>query len=278
MKEQTTNEAQAIAALAVASAEVKFVAGNPFAVVPEGYSAQNLEGYLLSPNRKRGTFVINDAASFVAFVKKHATDSTTVYRSVNPPKFEAVFNDHGEKNAAAGWGDFLAQYACPLSVEWQTWTAADKKQMSQEGFAQFIEDNLPDIVDPTAAHMLEISRTLQAKKKVNFASGIRLSNGENQLTYEEKVEGSAGAKGQLKVPEIFTIGIAVFEGGPKYAVKARLRYRIADGGQLTMWFDLERPHKIIEDAVGELTKDIEAKTGLPTVNGRRERPGRPSPF
>lgn len=115
--------------------------------------------------------------------------------------------------------------------------------------------------------MLEISRSLEAKKKVNFASGLRLSNGQNELTYDEQISGTA-AKGKLNVPELFTIGIPVLEGGIKYAVEARLRYRIADGGRLTMWFELVRPHKIVEDAVLAVWKEIEDKTGLMIFNGK----------
>lgn len=271
MEEVNTTEAAHVAALAAVAFDVKIAddTAKPFIVVPDGYRVEDLEDHLQQPIRKRGTVNVRDVDSFIAVVKAQATDATTLYRTVEPPKFVAVFNDHGKVDGTGpGWGDHLAVYACPLSPEWRAWKGADKRQMSQADFAQFIEDNLPDVVDPTAGEMLEVSRTLQAKKKVNFASGIRLSNGETQFTYEEKVDGTAG-KGQIRVPEVFTIGVPVFEGGPRYAVKARLRYRISDQGALTMWFDLERPHKIVEDAVGELRKTIEAGTGLPTINGER---------
>lgn len=165
----------------------------------------------------------------------------------------------------AGWRDHTAFYECPLSAEWKAWSKANKNLFEQAEFAQFIEDNLPDIVEPSGADMLEISRTLEAKKKINFASGIRLSNGQQELTYEEQVAGTA-SKGKLQIPEVFKIGIPVLEGGPRYSVQARLRYRI-DGGALVMWFDLLRPHKIIEDAVLAVWKDIEAGTGTAILNG-----------
>ena len=114
--------------------------------------------------------------------------------------------------------------------------------------------------------MLEISRTLEAKKKVNFASAIRLDNGQNQFTYEEEISGTA-QKGQLQIPEEFTIGIPVLEGGASYAVDARLRYRIAEGGKLTMWFELIRAHKVVENAAAEVWSQIEAETGLKVFNG-----------
>ncbi|MCM2331492.1 MAG: YfdQ family protein [Pseudomonas sagittaria] len=238
----------------------------PYAVIPEGFRVEDLEDTLANPTRKRAKVTLAQTKGFIDYFKKHQVGHgvSTIYGTTEPPRFVAVFNDHG--TTAAGWRDHVAYYNCPLAVEWETWTKANKRPMAQTDFAQFIEDNLPDIVDPTAAEMLEISRTLEAKKKVNFASGLRLSNGEVQFTYEESVEGTA-AKGQLRVPEVFAIGIPAFHGGPKYRIEARLRYRIADGGVLSMWFDLVRPHKVLEDAALEVWEEIEAETSETIFQG-----------
>jgi uncharacterized protein YfdQ (DUF2303 family) len=147
-----------------------------------------------------------------------------------------------------------------------TMSGANGKQMSQADFARFIEDNAPDCVAPSAADMIEIARSLEAKKAVNFSSAVRLDNGQSQLTYEETIQGTA-AKGRLVVPELFDIGSPVFEGDGRYAVTARLRYRIAEGGKLSLWYDLVRPHKIIEDAVKELRLVIESRTELTAFAG-----------
>lgn len=235
----------------------------PYLILNAGQKVHDLEGLLPTPTRRRGTVALNDAASFCAFVDLHKNANTRLYGLMNPPRFTAVFNDHG---AEPGWRDHMATYACPLSVEWKTWTGKNKTQMSQVDFAQFIEDNAPDCVVPSAADMLEIARSLEAKKKVNFASAIRLDNGQHQFTYEEEVNGTA-AKGRLQIPEVFTIGIAVMEGGDRYSVEARLRYRIGDGGKLTMWFDLLRSHKVLEDAANTVWRLIEAQTGLRIFNG-----------
>lgn len=255
----TKTDMQAVLDAGTALAEVKVFDGSPFVIVPEGHEIKDLSKGLLKPARKSGCAKLADAASFIDYVSAERTDHTRLYGTVNPPQVQAVFNDHG---GDAGWRDYRALYSFPLSVEWQTWKGADGKKMTQEEFAYFIEANTPDMVSPPAADMLEISQTLQAKKKVNFASGLRLDNGQNQLTYEEEVSGSAGAKGHLKIPELFTIGIPVFEGGERYGVEARLRYRIQEGGKLSMWFELVRPHKIIEDAVNQTLAAIEA--GLDT--------------
>jgi uncharacterized protein YfdQ (DUF2303 family) len=242
--------------------QILHTVGAPHVIVPEGYSLHDLEKTQPAPRRSTGTVVLKDVASFVLFFNEQKGNFTPrIYGSVNPPKFTAVFND--DASHAAGWGDYKAQYSCPYSIEWQTWQSKNKQPMNQADFAQFIEDNLPDILD--GATLLEVSRSLEAKKKVNFASAIRLSDGQNQFTYEEQVEGTAN-KGQLKIPETFDLGIPVFEGGPLYKVSARLRYRITEG-KLGLWYDLERPHKILEDAVKQVWADISTGTTVTIFNG-----------
>lgn len=253
-----------VARLAVAgSTPQRADTGAQFVVVPDAYRVQDLEHLLDAPMRKKGMFSMLDADSFCRFIAANLTPDTRLYGNRLAPSFRAVFNDHG---TGPGWRDFGANYACPLSVEWKLWTGANKRQMNQETFAQFIEDNAPDCVSPDSATMIEISRTLVAKKKVSFASSVRLDSGQHALTYEEEISGTAG-KGKIQIPETFQIGISVLEGGPRYAVYARLRYRIGDKGALSLWYDLDRPHKVLEDAAAEVWRDIAETTGLPIFNG-----------
>ena len=257
-------EAYAIAKLGVAISTPKNIDGTPYVVVPKGFEVQRLDNFLVAPTRKTGTTTLRDVASFKQFVIQEGNESSRIYGTYNPPGFVAVFNDHMPKGLA-GWRDHKAVFSCPLSPEWKTWSGSSKKHMSQADFAAFIEDNLPDIAQPPAADMLDISRTLEAKKTVNFASGVRLSNGQNEITYEEEISGTAG-KGRLTIPEVFTIGIPVLENGARYAVDARLRYRIGEG-KMVMWYELVRPHKIMEDAIKEVWTDIQNTTGLTVFNG-----------
>lgn len=237
-------------------------AHKPYIVTTDDDGEENirsLEHLLSHPTRKTGERHFADAASFASYFKTHKTAQTELFGTLEKGKFLAVFD--GDSKDLAGWAEHTAAYACPKSREWNIWLRANKESMRQEQFAQFIEDNLPDIIEPTGADMLEISRSLEAKKKVNFKSGIRLSNGELELAYEETIEGTS-AKGKLKIPESFFIAIPVLTGGEPYRLEARLRYRISDGAQLTMWYDLVRPHKSFEDAVQAAWLQIQNDTGV----------------
>lgn len=235
-------------------------ANEPYIVIKGEDGAErieSLEHLLANPTRKKGTINFADAASFTTYIAKHKTESTELFGTLSHGSFTAVIDHHS--TTTAGWGQHEAKYNCPQSREWQVWTQDNKAQMKQEQFAQFIEDNLLDIIEPASADMLEISRSLEAKKKVNFKSGIRLSNGEQQIAYEESIEGST-SKNNLTIPESFFIAIPVLTGGEPYRIEARLRYRISDSAQLTMWYDLVRPHKSFEDAVQAAWEQVETAT------------------
>ena len=131
--------------------------------------------------------------------------------------------------------------------------------MTQEAFAIFIEDHLPDIVDPPAAEMAEIARGLSVNINVKFAKAIRLDNGETQLMYVEEIGGSSGAKGQLKIPQVIKLGLPLFKGGDTYAVEARFRYRIKDG-TLSMWYELVRIDRLIADAIEGMAMAVKEHT------------------
>ena len=255
-----------IAGLAMMAQEVKCIdeVGRPFVVVPEGHVIKDLEHTLLQPTRITANITMRDAASFIGYVKRHAEDGSSIYGQLGmQPKFVAIIDDNEPTDPR--WRQHTVSYSCPLSREWATWIGANKKPRSQAEFAQFIEDNLLDIIEPASADILLISRTLEAKKAVNFASAVRLDNGEVQFTYNEEIQGTAG-KGQMKVPETFVIAIPVFEGDALYKITGRLRYRIKDG-DLTMWYDLEREHKTIEAAAKAVWAAIEEATGKTIYNG-----------
>lgn len=231
----------------------------PLALVPDGVSLENLEKHLPFPTRTRQHLKALDAASFIAYVTRFASESTSVF--CNGPEgrtFRAVLDYHQPDMPA--WGDHLVTYCCPLTVEWGRWKEFDRKRLPQAEFAEFIEDNVKDIVDngpgtPSAADMLEISRTLEAKKNIAFRQGVRLDNGQVQLTYNEQIDGRAGETGQLNIPEQFFIGIKPFLGGDAFLVAARFRYRITEG-RLQMWYELVRPDKVLEEAYAAVRQQI----------------------
>jgi len=234
-----------------------------FVVVPEGYNLQTMEHLYPAPWRKRGLVTLHDAKSFGRYLNEQG-GAISIFGVRSKGAFVAILDSN--TMAGPGWQEHRAAFTASYTPEWNRWLNGNGKRMSQVDFASFIEDNLPDVTDPVGAEMLEMCRLLEAKKKVEFISGVRLSNGENELSYEETISGTAG-KGKFPVPETFTIAIPPFEGSDRFKMSARLRYRIGDDKKLVMWFDLDRPHKIVEAAVADIWTEIESITSIQIFNG-----------
>ncbi|MGZ9668026.1 YfdQ family protein [Pseudomonas sp. GNP014] len=225
----------------------------PFALVPDGTQIKDLEGLLAAPSRIRQAVKVLDADTFIAYINRYATPASVVFCDGPEGRtFKGVLDYHQPEKPS--WGQHVAIYQCPISIEWGRWKTSDRKKMDQATFAEFFEDNIRDITAPegipnapSAADMLEISRTLEAKKNISFRQGTRLDNGQVQLTYNEQIDGQAGETGQLKIPEQFYIGVKPFLGGDAFCVPVRFRYRIQES-RLVMWFELVRPDKVLEEA------------------------------
>ena len=205
------------------------------------------------PDRKAGTYKVTDAASFVSYLSKHGMPHTELWANVDSGTVRAVINAHDI--VMAGVGDHTATLQLTTTDDWKDWTARDGDLSGQAAFAEFIEDHLPNFVSPTAADMLELAQTFQATTKVDFASSHRLKSGGTSLVYQEASETKAGAKGQLAVPDTFTIALIPFEGGPAYKVEARFRYRI-NGGQLALGYRLTRAKEVRKGAFDEVVDRI----------------------
>ncbi len=230
------------------------VGGIPTFIVPNNMKVEALDRLIQEtrerPARLDQTVTLLSAESFVEYFNRYATESSTIFVDIESGQFIAVFDYH-ESPGLPAWKKHRAVYSCPQTKEWNSWSHFDNQKMEQEEFALFIEDNLNEIIEPNGAQMLEIAASLKAKTNVDFKSSIRLDNGQTQFVYSEKVDGQAGATGQLEIPEKIKLAIKPFQQGAPYELEARFRYRITQGG-LRMWYTLIRPHLIHQDAVNDV--------------------------
>ncbi len=261
MSEKTGIEAAIEAGKIIGAQELVVVEGTPFLIVPDNFKLERMEQYMATPRRIKQTVMVNTAEGFSEYYNRFATDSSCIFADIEKARFVGIIDYHSV--ASPGWGDHQVVLSCRRTDEWSAWVDHSGAQMSQVEFARFIEDNLEEIRSPSGAEMLEIAMTLQAKTKVNWESGIRLSDGQVQFGYAEEINGTAGAMGQLKIPEKLKLGIRVFEGDRAgYEMEARFRYR-TEKGRLTMWYDLVRYHKVYRSAVRDVAMAIaKDKAGL----------------
>ncbi|KMS79077.1 hypothetical protein ACH49_13545 [Streptomyces leeuwenhoekii] len=264
-----TDDAQTIVNTALAAAPpAELTPGKVYAfVLPGGgFHKVDLTGddYRATPTRKAGTTTVRDAQSFLAYWDKHHDDASEVYADNDRLTVTAVLDAHQADGAR--WAGHRLHLALRETEAWKQWMRFNGELMSQEDFAEFLEDHLPELLEPSAADMLEIAQSFQAAQKVDFQSATRLSSGQRQFQYVETATTKAGQKGQLTVPETFVVGLVPFEGSDGYRLTARLRYRIGQQG-LRLGYKLERPDEIRKTAFADVVKAIGEQIDVPVMNG-----------
>lgn len=244
----------------------EWIEGLPYAAIRGDLKLVKMEDFLPSPVRRRAKAVFTDAASFCSYIEDFRGDSILVTADRAQGQLVARLDYHGRGiDGPASWNTHEATLKLQHSPEWLTWTKKDRQQQSQVEFAEFLEQNLPDIEEPDGAVFIEAALDLEAKRTVNFKRAHNLTNGLTQFFYEEAEDGKG--KGEVKLPREFTLAISPYEHTDPVLVKARLRYRISDEGKLTFTYVLDRPHKAIETAFAEVITYIAGATGIRPLLG-----------
>jgi uncharacterized protein YfdQ (DUF2303 family) len=267
--------------------------------VPTGRKLESakayLDQYLPAPERKTGTARLDELDDFIAHVNRTKDPQTVIFanKTRTSPSLLAVYdyNDAFDVGGAARWGQHRARHPFPVSDEWKSWVALDKKPMSQVDFAEFLEDRILDVAEPPLASprtleilgkmgdvalanprkLLELSRGLTVHVASKLQNQVRLSSGEVSLIWQTEHQDEAGSK--LSVPEAFLILVPLFQGGQLYPIIVRLKYK-AGRGEVTWSYSLYRVEEMFELAIQTALERVKAETGLLVLAGIPEKMGR----
>lgn len=119
--------------------------------------------------------------------------------------------------------------------------------------------------------MLEIAQSIEATSSGQFESKQRLQDGQVALRYSQQVEARAGTKGDLTIPETFTVALRCYEGIDPVDITARLRYRIREG-QLAIGYRLERLDDVKDKAFADVVDAVEQRLGRQLLRGAAPAP------
>lgn len=160
-----------------------------------------------------------------------------------------------------------ATLALRKSREWDEWTGIDGKLLPQVDFAEFIDSHLSTIAQPDGALLLDICQTLEAHKTAQFKQQNILANGQRQFRWEEQVEATAGAKGDLTIPGELQLVLRPFQGAAGVPVTARFRYRINEG-VLKIGVKLVEPDVVLEQAFDLVVTQVQDLVPVHVNHGR----------
>lgn len=234
----------------------------------------DLEKYLPHPRRTEAKARFSTVASFLEYVKRHATDGTVAWCTFNPQTFDldftAVFDEHTKDKA--GWRAHRALFAPDFSTEWKAWKGKDRQSFAQVAFAEWIQEHDDDIATanglPTSLQMLDMATNFVMNEERQLKSAVRLQSGGARLTYI--ADPDAGTVESMQMFERFGLGIPVFHGGPAWSIGARLKYR-NNAGKLSFTYELIRADRVHDHAAKELIEQVRAGLeAVPLLMGKVE--------
>jgi uncharacterized protein YfdQ (DUF2303 family) len=230
--------------------------------LPDDVRLVDLECLLNSPTRIRHAATLTDVESFNRYLKRHGENGTIVYyppvtqASASTVIARAAVDAHGGGNP--DWAEHTAELVLKASPEYLAWTGKNGSWMDQVGFAEWLEDNLCDVVTPPAASLLSLVKNLKIIRNVAFRSAVSLESGEVQMEYVEKDEqaGKIKGAGQVRIPDRIIIKIPVFLGDDPICISASFRYRLNEGA-VTFAYKLQGLDRLVLERCRALVSVID---------------------
>lgn len=240
-----------------------------FAFVPDSYGLKDISDPLRLPSRVRQVVTIDDRNSMTAFVNRFSGAATVLIADFNSLTISGAIDFHSDNKTgvAPGACDFRADFKLLPSEEFLRWDAMEGKLHPQAEFAEFLDENAVDIVDPDPATMVEISRELEATIGAQFKSAVAPESGDRAFKYETETH----VKGDIVVPKRFTLDIPLYNGEEPKNLDARFRFRATPDGLLLgfVWHRVEYQRRSFFNSIAT---QIAEDTGCPVFAGRTSGP------
>ena len=227
-----------------------------------------------------------DQASFEEYVQTFARLGVSrCYANPEALAVTAVLDDHRTFPADSDgeplgdewtpdWCEHRATLALVPDPDWQRWADHDGERMTQEAFAEFIEEvshtirRKPDDGDdvPDEAAMLRVARQLHVTESQSVRGNVRYDGPTVSLDYHAEATASV-EDASVQVPTQFRIQVSPFEGAPAYWLDVRFRFRLADG-RARIWYAIIGKDRFLRQAFSDLAADLKKNLGLPVLLGR----------
>lgn len=253
---ETNIQTEALSGLLKAPFELP-VASVPGLVLPPGWTYESHPELLPAPQRTKRHVIAHEVGGMISYVKRFKSGQTALYCTKDTePSVLARLDDH--QPGTPSHVEHAVTFGCPVTEEWSRWDGFNRKPKNQTDFAEFIEDNLRDIVRPSGAELLTAVTNFNDSRKVEFKSAQRLSDGRINFSVSD-----TSGEGNLTFPQTMDIAVPIFMGMEvRYTIACRVKYRIVNA-QLSIWIEMDRPDLAKKLAYAELLKRIEDETALP---------------
>ena len=259
-----TDSAAGFIAGAASVVQIRELAGHPFLFNPLADSLHDMEKFLPKPLRQKETRSVATLDAFNEYVKRFKTEESSIYVTGSNGRYTITAElDHAGAATGPVWTDRTASFSLTPSEDLERWLASNKKSLTQEDFANLLEERARNIVNPAAADILEMANTLHVTRNLSVKAVRRGSMAKNAILFNQDQSLKAGQDGEIELPTSFDIAVepfARYREGTK--IKALLRPRIVDD-QPRFTYELQQVEESIEIVLDAILGAIRTQTGLP---------------
>jgi len=245
------------------------------------------------PRFRVGRTNLTDIDSFIAHVCNNSRLESIIFanRDLSNASLTAIYDYHQSTvtdDGEPGMCVDIATYSFPFSEEYRKWLEHNGKPMLQGQFAEFLEDRIIDIFPAeeltdsltvfasklgadyaSPQEIMEVSRGLTLRAEQTVRQATKTSSGEVEIVFHEEHKSGSGEK--LKVPNLFLIGIPIFDSGEGYRIPVRLRYRLTEG-RVRWHYEIYQLERFVRDAIDEACRKVSSETGLSLLFGEHHGP------
>ena len=270
-------ENDAVAELALRAAEAITLEPGGYHVIHDGkggLTTYDLTGdkWRDTPKRITDHVEVGNVATLLNYWTKYSDEWSEMWADPDKRTLTAIIDAHTGTDGSGGdadWQGHRATLTLALSEPLIAWMTKNLKPLSQEDFGEFIEDQMPHILTPTGAELMELVHGLEVNQTAEFKSGVRLKTGARQIHYAETVEGRT-RQGSVEVPDHITLRLPIWHGDDdSHELTATLRFRpnVPRQGQVALLYKLAGVRELLDGAFAALVGSVETEIGRPVYYG-----------
>ena len=226
-------------------------------------SKNNFTGQPLS---RRCNITFNTLKSFLEYLNKYKTEASNIYLNVQGQDIyvTAILNDCTPDKL--DFSNMKLEYFPNKTLSAEGWLENSGRQMTQDRFVQFLEQNSKDITNsdpngsgyqyPSSSEVLQFCSEMEYIETSTFKRSYREQDGRVSFSFENK----GGNEKKILAFQKFAIALTPFVGGGSFFVEAALKFRVnKNDGHLLLWYELQNLNGVIESAVQEIEQTIHSQ-------------------
>lgn len=192
------------------------------AAIPDNYRLDDLERYMPSRERFRGTLQTDSLADFVGYVKQRATDTSTP-GFINAERLSATVLFNLGTPDSPGHADDVATLVLKPSAPYAAACAVSGKQLAHKDALDWLEDWAENVTYQDAAGLsLSAAAAMTALRKITIRATSEATSHQDSFRATRSALEDVEARGAQNLPSEVHFTCTPFAGLPSRTLRLRL--------------------------------------------------------